>query len=126
MGVALDGATDSEDHLEALLGKSEQGRTRLVESAIGNRLALVEGDWKYIEPSDGPAMVPWGPVIETGFSSEPQLYDLSSDPGELRNLASERPEVTAELARALEEIKAAGSGWAVGTHPVETDGRREK
>ena len=117
--------SDSQDHLDALLGRSQLGRTELVASAIGNRLALLQDEWKFIEPSDGPAMVPWGPIIETGFSSEPQLYDLANDIGERNNLASEREELVAELAAALDQIKAAGAKWTVGTHPVEMEERTD-
>jgi arylsulfatase A-like enzyme len=36
-----------------------------------------------------------------------ELFDLSRDPGELRNLAKDRPEIARDLARELEEWKAA-------------------
>ncbi len=52
----------------------------------------------------------WSPLL--GLRSDrfkyiraprPELYELASDPGELRNLAPERPEVVDEFDRALEE-----------------------
>ena len=41
-------------------------------------------------------------LIATPFSDKVELYDLSTDPGELHDLSGERPEDVAELARALE------------------------
>ncbi len=55
------------------------------------------GKWKYIEPSDGPKMIPWGPKIETGNSPEPQLYDMSVDKGERVNVAASHPDVVAQM-----------------------------
>ena len=48
-------AIDSEDMLDVMLGKSTKGRTVLVEQGLGT-LAIVQGNWKYIEPNNGPAM----------------------------------------------------------------------
>src|SRR5699024_10921803 len=53
-GPVLD---DSFNMLPVLLGKSEEGRNQLVLQTNSPRpLALIQGDWKYIEPSKGPAM----------------------------------------------------------------------
>ncbi len=52
----------------------------------------------------GPAIVPWGTGIETGFYPEEQLYDINKDPGETVNIASEFPEVVAEMRRLLDEV----------------------
>jgi arylsulfatase A-like enzyme len=40
---------------------------------------------------------------------EPELYDIGSDPGETRNLASARPEKVAEMRERLERLVAAGA-----------------
>lgn len=108
-GVSLDPreAPDSRNHLQALLGRAEKGREHVVQQSIRNTLSLVRGRWKYIEPSDGPA-VNRNTGIELGNAPQPQLYDLVADPGERRNVAVEHPEVVREMAALLAEIRAAG------------------
>jgi hypothetical protein len=44
--------------------------------------------------------------IEGGFDTLPQLYDLSSDPGEQTNVAPEHPERVAEMQAEIERIVA--------------------
>ncbi|SFG39119.1 sulfatase family protein [Pontibacter chinhatensis] len=98
-------APDSQDMWKALTGKSRQGRSVLVQHA--GTLAIVKDNWKYIEPSNGRAYNPLTD-IELGNASEPQLYNLSEDIGEKRNLAAQHPEKVRELAQLLQEIKQAG------------------
>ncbi len=96
--------SDSENMLDALLGKSKKGREVLVEQATG--LALRSGNWKYIPPSKGPKVQP-NTNTEMGHDPEPQLYDLSKDLGETKNLAAQNAEKVAELAAKLKAIQAA-------------------
>jgi arylsulfatase A-like enzyme len=96
-------APDSQDSLKALLGDTRAGREFVVEQAAA--LSLIVGNWKYIEPRDGPA-VERGTNIELGNSPEPQLYDRGADPGERRNLAARYPEKVRELAARLAGIRA--------------------
>ncbi len=70
----------------------------------GPTLALVEGDWKYIEPHEGPALLK-SVNIASGLSMEPQLYDQRTDSAERINLASQYPEKVKEMAAALKKIK---------------------
>ena len=89
---------DSMNVLPALLGDSKTGRAHLIEYA--NRLAIREGNWKFIPPgrvNDG--LGPWTQVTvpEPGF-----LFDLAADPGETRDLAAAHP---AEI-KALRELLA--------------------
>ena len=88
--------------LPALTGASRTGRRYLVEQA--SALSLRDGAWKYIPPTPGDAVLP-NVHIESGQSPDPQLYDLSSDPGERTNLASRHPERVREMARTLEEVR---------------------
>jgi len=98
-------AIDSRDKWNALIGDDREGRDGLVQQAIQNVLTFVRQDgYKYISPHDGPAIVPWGTEIETGFSSEEQLFDINNDPGETVNIASEFPEVVAEMRKLLDEV----------------------
>jgi arylsulfatase A-like enzyme len=105
VGKPLAGAatSDSENMLPALLGTSKQGRTLLVEQA--GTLALRQGALKYIAPDKGDR-INKNTNIELGNAPSPQLYDLAVDPGELRNLAAERPEKVRELAALLDKIQA--------------------
>jgi arylsulfatase A-like enzyme len=94
---------DSENHLNALFGKTDQGRESLVLQATG-RTAFRSGDWSLIPPYDGPT-VSANVNIELGNALKYQLYHLPSDPGETRNLASDFPEVLQELQTAYESIR---------------------
>ena len=96
--------SDSEDMLDVLLGKSNKGRTILVEQGITS-LAIIKDHWKYIEPNKGPAINALTNT-ELGNNPLPQLYDLQNDLGEKNNLAAQKPEITNELASLLRKIKA--------------------
>ena len=98
------GAPDSADQIEALLGQDKEGRNFVIEQANNNSLALRTKDWKLIEPSDGPAMIQWGPKIETGYREVPQLYNVSDNKEEV-DVAKENPETTFELMKLLREVK---------------------
>jgi arylsulfatase A-like enzyme len=103
--IAPDAGPDSFDVLPALLGRSEKGRDEIVTEGIGAKTVLRVGDLVFIPPHKGPA-VAQNTGIETGNSPEPQLYDLSADIGQVRNLAGERPETVARMSARLEEIRA--------------------
>lgn len=97
-------AMDSQDMSMALFGASSRGRASLVQEAIENVLSYVEGDWKYIQPNDGPSTLSWAGDTESGFSNAPQLYYLSEDPHENNNLAAHYPEKVEEFRQKLEII----------------------
>lgn len=97
-------APDSEDYLQALLGNDNEGREFVIEQSNNNSLSLRTKDWKLIEPSDGSAMIQWGPKIETGYKPDPQLFDMNSD-NESVNVAAKYPEKTFELLRKLRHVK---------------------
>jgi arylsulfatase A-like enzyme len=97
-----DAGPDSVDVLPALLGASTSGRDLLVEQA--RTLSIRQGQWKYISPNDGPK-INEPTNTELGNDPEPQLYDLSDDIGETKNLAQENPGKVKELAAKLEEIR---------------------
>jgi arylsulfatase A-like enzyme len=96
-------APDSIDTLAAFLGTSRTGRTELIEQAGGQ--ALRSGHWKYIEASKRPKRNEQTNT-ELGNELVPQLYDLSSDPGERLNLAERHPEKLKELQGRLQAIRA--------------------
>jgi arylsulfatase A-like enzyme len=95
--------SDSTDVLPALLGKSKTGRSELVEEA--GALSLRQGNWKYIEPNNK-QKINVNTNTELGNDSVPQLYDLSSDPGETRNVASSHADRVTSMAAALDRIRA--------------------
>jgi hypothetical protein len=97
---------DSQNHLPALLGESPHGRESLVEQAGG--LALREGPWKFIPASNRPKRS--GPTnTELGNDPAPQLYNLTTDPGERDNLAPQLPDRVAAMTKKLEAIKSQGT-----------------
>lgn len=94
---------DSQDLLDVFLGKSNEGRKNLVVEAT-SRTAFKQGDWVLIPPYKG------SPInkevnIETGSSKEFQLYNLSEDIGEQKNLATSNPEKLQEMITAFEAIR---------------------
>ena len=97
-------APDSQEQLNILLGKDDSNREYVVQQNLNNTLAIVKGQWKYIEPSDAPAIEFWT-KMELGNNKQPQLYDLSNDPGEKKNIASQHPGTVKELSALLESVK---------------------
>jgi len=98
-------AFDSLDTLEVFLGKSDSGRTELLEEAVGP-LGLRQGNWKFIPvmvPNDSTAFVA-GKGIESGISATSQLYDLASDLGEQVNLADENPDRVTMMDQRIKQI----------------------
>lgn len=88
------------------LGADDCGRPFAVEMAANHTLSLIMFGWKYIEPKGGPAMVPWGPKIETGYSTEPQLYKtVDGELDENNNVAAENPTMVNGLKEELERIR---------------------
>ena len=94
-------APDSRDRLGNLLGTDATDTPWVIELASNHTLGVRTKDWKYIEPNDGPAMIQWGPKVETGNNSLPQLYDMKADKGERKNVALENPAVVFDLQNIL-------------------------
>ncbi|HEU0138267.1 MAG TPA: arylsulfatase [Bryobacteraceae bacterium] len=98
-----DAAPDSFDVLPALLGESRTGRDWIVEHA--RALSIRRGEYKLIETNPGLA-VSKNTNIEMGTGSGPQLYRVTQDPGEQKNLAGAMPDKVKELSALLEKVKA--------------------
>ena len=97
-------APDSIDISPALWAVSPEKpcRTSMVQQGGNpNALAVRDGHWKYI-PAANAKGTPRNP--STGGA---QLYDLSSDLAETKNLAAEKPEKTKSMAELLEKLKLA-------------------
>jgi arylsulfatase A-like enzyme len=63
---------------------------------FGPQKAIRRGDWKLVDVRD----------MEAKTQSGWQLYDLSADIGEAKNLAAEKPELVAELVKAWDDWNA--------------------
>ncbi len=94
---------DSQELLDTFLGKKSKGRDHLVIEAT-SRTAFKQGDWVLIPPYKGPAVSKFV-NIETGNSSEFQLYNLKEDIAQERNLAGTHAEKLQEILAIFEGIK---------------------
>ena len=101
MGKTLEAGAgvDSQDYLDAFLGKDTKGRDYVIEFA--GALSVSDGQWKYITPNNKPAYAKLTNT-ELGNSPEDQLYHLKEDIGEKNNVASEHPDIVAKLKKILE------------------------
>jgi arylsulfatase A-like enzyme len=100
-------AIDSLDVLDALLGKAEAGRDEIVVEGTKKKTVIRQKEWVFIPPHGGTA-VSKNTNIETGNCPDPQLYDLSQDIGQIRNLASEREDLVKAMAARLDEVVSGG------------------
>lgn len=94
---------DSQNTLNALLGKSKKGRDLLLLEATGDNVLLREGNWIYIPP-----MVHQGYIVaptESGRMKTPQLFDVKKDIGQKNNLAEKYPKRVAEMGAKIKEIR---------------------
>ena len=97
-------APDSQNNLNTLLGTDSIGREHIIQQNLNNTLSIIKGEWKYIEPSDKPAIERWTKT-ELGNNPEAQLYNILNDPSEKTNIASQHPEKVKELSELLESVK---------------------
>ena len=113
-GVSLpqDACLDSIDVIDALLGKSgAKGRDHLVQqdNGRGGNYGLRVGDWKLQRHDSKRAR---NVVVERQLANTPvpqfQLFDLSSDPSESKNVLAAHPDVAQRMKARLARIIAAG------------------
>lgn len=99
---------DSENQINALMGKSTKGRKDLVIEA-NSKTAFRKGDWAMIPPYKGVPV--YGDVnIEVGNSKEYQLYNLKEDIGQKQNLAKANPEKLKDMIACFEKIRGKEDG----------------
>jgi len=113
-----DAAEDGFSMLPAYLGKDTAAiRPYMLQQAFGNvpALSIRRGHWKYLDHSgSGGNRYEKNPELErfilpdTAPGAKGQLYDLTTDPGETKNLYFEKPEIVRELKDLLEQSKASG------------------
>lgn len=95
-------APDSRPMWKAWSGKTKKGRNKLVLQNAQNNLSLIEGEWKYVRPGQGPAYNK-EVNIELGNSMQPQLYNLRNDPSEQHNVAIEYPQRVEKMGKELKK-----------------------
>lgn len=95
---------DSKNYINTLLNKKPQSRDYVVQQSLNSTLSLIVGDWKYIEPSNGPVLNK-DTNTELGNNPLPQLYNLKEDIGELNNRAESMKERTIRMKTMLDEIR---------------------
>lgn len=96
-------APDSYNYLDTWTGKDLEGRPWVIEQALNHALSVLTKDWKYIEPSVGAALMRHENV-ETGYSKEPQLYNMTKVYEE-GNQALNHPDVVYRLQGILKGVR---------------------
>jgi len=102
LGIEPPKGLDSEEHLDALLGKSDSGRGEQVLEA-GGRLAIRKGDWVMIPPYKGQKKNITG--NELGNLSEVGLFNIRDDRHQDENVASSHEDIVKELQADLDSIR---------------------
>jgi len=105
-------AIDSINTLSAYLGTSYHARDFIIEESVAT-LSIRAGNWKYIVPTEKARNIraQWvekDKGIEGGFTPNSQLYDLTSDKGEQKNVAELYPEKVTEMQKKITEIRNSG------------------
>ena len=103
LGQTYPDKVDSENTLDAFLGKSKKGVKSwlLRECSI---MPIVRGDWALIPPYYNPYSKEDGDFIGLGYGYK--LYNLKSDIGQQKNLAEKYPKKLGELINRFEYLKA--------------------
>ncbi len=118
---------DSVSFLPALLDATKPGRETLVSHSVSGQFAIRQGHWKLVfcpgsggwgKPTDAAALKQGLPAV--------QLYDLSRDRGETRNVSADHTEVVARLTRLMEEQIAAGRSTPGAKQTNDTEVRLRK
>ena len=87
-------------------GDDENGRPFAIGMAQNHTLTLCTAGWKFIEPKGGATMIQWGPKIETGYSTNPQIFKYTNGEfDENQNMASNNVPVVENLTDQLEKIR---------------------
>lgn len=96
---------DSLSMLPALRGETDEHHPRtLIHHSINGCFGIREGDWKLeLCPGSGGWGTPVDSVARRRGLPDFQLYDLSKDRGETRNLQAEYPEIVTRLRKKLED-----------------------
>ncbi|MBR1468479.1 MAG: arylsulfatase [Bacteroidaceae bacterium] len=102
--LPADAGRDTRGMLNTMTGKGRKGTRYNISMSSNRSLTIRTARWKYIEPSPGRPLMQ-SVNIETGFTSQEQLYDMTSDPGETVNVAGKYPKVVAKLKGILRQSR---------------------
>ena len=100
--------SDSQNLLPALLGETQKGRETFVAHNGGIRgpFGVRVGQWKLVQPGAGGG---YGnaanPKAAAKNPAQAQLFDLSNDLGEEKNLAATQPEKLKEMQATLAKLR---------------------
>ncbi|MFT4568680.1 MAG: arylsulfatase A-like enzyme, partial [Saprospiraceae bacterium] len=94
---------DSEELMDVFLGNSDTGRKNLVIEAT-SRTAYRKGNWAMIPPYKGRAVNTFV-NIELGNDTTYQLYNLTTDIGQMKNLALIEKDKLSEMVKEYEVIR---------------------
>ncbi len=104
-----DSGEDSFSLRPLLLGEGSYERRLTVHHSLSGLFAIRKGGWKLILGNgSGGFSAPRGEILEPGQDGPMQLYLLSEDPRERRNLSTARPDRRNELLAELLRIRNAG------------------
>jgi len=96
---------DSENQLNALMGLDKVGRNNMIVQGMQNTMAFHQNGWVYIPTHKGK-----GYAVrvgnESGYSKQEQLYNLTIDVHQDRNLAESFPEKLAMMKAQLAKVLA--------------------
>jgi arylsulfatase A-like enzyme len=101
-------AEDSVSFLPVLRGDKTEARQGIVSQSINGSFAIRDGAWKLLHSAGSGGWSSPKPGAEEAGLPSVQLYDLSKDPGERKNLQAEFPERVAAMKAELEKIIARG------------------
>ena len=109
-----DGGEDSVSILPDLLGTAAGPvREATVHHSVNGSFAIRQGSWKLILCPDSGGWSPPRPGSAEAKGLPPvQLYDLTRDPGERRNVQADHPEIVDRLTRLLERYVSEGRSTA--------------
>ncbi|MGC3945049.1 MAG: arylsulfatase [Chryseolinea sp.] len=102
--IDADDSLDSKNYINTLLNKKPEARDYVVQQSLNSTLSLIVGNWKYIEPSAGPAVNVYTNT-ELGNNPQPQLYNLKDDIGERNNLAEKMKDQVNRMKNRLDDIR---------------------
>jgi arylsulfatase A-like enzyme len=94
---------DSVSVAPVLLGRGPGRATLIHQAGNPNFLAVRQGPWKLIPPAPGKGAA----NARNPVPPQPQLFDLSNDLGETKNLAKAHPEKVKELTAVLTQARGA-------------------
>jgi len=116
LGVKLgkNEGVDSESILPALKGEEPVfTRKGIIHHSVSGHFAYREGDYKLILAyGSGGWMSPKENEARKAGAPKGQLYDLATDPGETKNLYTEKPELVKEMLESLTKYVQSGSSVA--------------